>query len=170
MHPQAALTDTCEQSLQHSPQHQLRAVVLDQVYESAPMPSTVVRPGDSAYEKLQEQVTDSQKPPWHSVKREDRAATNKDAINHLCSPRHGSHKSMVGTGRTLLVQGPGMATGNQTLALSGAGTCVSHGVSHVCGPEELTSWQGGLPRGLTLEMCAGLPQTASVMQLIGVSE
>lgn len=156
---QAALTDTSPHTQQPPPQHQLRTVVLDQVYETIPKPTTILRPGDAGYQQLQDQETDSHKPPWHSVR-------SKGPTTVICGKDTDSLASTLQrsptTGKACLGRGPAAT----------AAAASSHAVgysAHDTVGDDLESWAARLPKGLTLDKCAGLSQSVSVMQLIGVS-
>jgi hypothetical protein len=142
-----------------------RSAVLTEVYQSPRLPLTLVRPGNEAHAPGGTQPASStNKPAWHTGR------IKEDLCSGLTNRSSGSSSQQPG--RRPLSPRNALQDTSQPSPSSSAGVQRARGsglTSYKAGvnPED-AAWEAGLPRGLTVEKCAGLPQSASVQQLMEV--
>jgi hypothetical protein len=151
-----------------------RSAILTEVYKSPRLPYTLLRSGDGAHGSADMQNASTSKPAWHTSRIKDDpccgiAANSSSSGAGRQSPRRSNQPVGTRSPRSALqdVQ-PELQHSHNPAAVQHARGSRSPGHTAGVNPED-EAWEAGLPRGLTVEKCAGLPQSASVQQLMEVS-
>jgi len=147
---------------QQQPLH--RAAVLQQVFDGSRVPATLLKKLDQCSQQDQQQPSIN-RPPWRSVKGPEPSRAPSPCISHLAVP---AGRLLVSpTPAAEAATDPERSTCSPALLAASLGTAAF--VKDEDQPQILHQLDDGKQHlGVTVDKCAGLPQSASVQQLVGV--
>jgi hypothetical protein len=151
------------------------SAILTEVYKSPRLPSTLVRSGDEARGSADMQNAGTSRPAWHTSRIKDDPCSGI-AVNSSSSSHGAGRHSPRRPNPLVGMRSPRSASqdihselpqNRNSAGVQRARGSTSAGPKATVNPED-AAWEAGLLRGLTVEKCAGLLQSASVQQLMEV--